>query len=244
MPAARPPGGRRNRPTHMSDAATMADTAETTAPAEATQQPPAEAQPAAEESRKVKPVDAARREAAAKKQSVRRRLDKFKAAKDLDELERLIDAERGKNPPEQPTAQPAPAQAPPAAEGAKSGAAQQAAAQQQHAGWPSAAQIAAFQPMALQIWGGIAGALSGTRYQIDQPRRVQVGPGEFVDVPPVPMLADATAPVLAKYLPAEAVSPEVALLLAVGIVFLPPATAHLVELVRERKAAGGGVQTK
>jgi hypothetical protein len=153
-----------------------------------------------------KPVDEVKRAKAAAKAAVRRRIEKLKAAKSVDELERLMKQEV--------RSEAAPADAEPAAP------TQSAPEQSAPAGWPLEEAVRAATEPAEMLWSQAALLLKGTRYALDKDKQK--------------VLVNGTAPLLAKWLPVVGNTPEAAFIVAVTMVFGPPAIAHLMEPKEEK----------
>lgn len=155
------------------------------------------------------PLNAEQREAAAKRRQVAKALERLKGAKSTDELyQRARELESGA-----PTSAGEKAPAPKAAE------------PEPVSSWPSKEAVAGMHPLALMLWGQVAEATKGTRYEL----KAREHDGQRME--PVAFLADATAPVLAKYVPAVASTPEAAMLAAVAMVFGPALLSHAKELI-------------
>lgn len=109
----------------------------------------------------------------------------------------------------------------------------------QRPGWPAPSVIAQYQPMAFDLWRQLQLGLAGTRYAIPPPEVVELptldDKGEpamaRITIDKLAVLAEGTAPVLAKWLPSVATTPESAFVQVVAMVFLPPALGHAKEFV-------------
>lgn len=97
---------------------------------------------------------------------------------------------------------------------------------------PSAAE---FVGTAMMLWAGVAERVKETRYTLEGPEvdHVLVGETKVPVTSKMKLLVDATAPVLAKYMPEVTTSAEGALCLAVVMVFGMPAIGHARELLFE-----------
>lgn len=94
---------------------------------------------------------------------------------------------------------------------------------------------AEYLPLAAGVWSQIGDALAGTRYAIGAEEKdfveLEVAGGTAKLAPKVKTLAEGTAPLLAKYVPQVAKTPETAFVVAVALVFGPPAIKHGAEVL-------------
>lgn len=171
-----------------------------------------------------KPADPEKRAKAADARLRKRYIKRLEEAESeeelLDKAEELLEQKRGR-------VRAAPAEAP----------AQPQLEPGQKPGWPPPSQIAAMQEMAQGLWSAIGRALKGTRYELKPEEKEVVGEDgkvQTVTVDPEKVLADATAPVLAKHVPAEFTTPESMLALAVASILLPRAIEHLNAIAEKR----------
>ncbi|MFZ5469464.1 MAG: hypothetical protein ACOZIN_08510 [Myxococcota bacterium] len=166
-----------------------------------------------------KPLDEEARRRRAERDRARRLLARLKDAENEEEL-RAKAAELLGAPvaaPESPSVESAPHQAAPAIPTMEPG---------QRPGWPPPSLVAEFSPVALQLWDGARRVLPARYASALEARTIN---GQ--EVRPVELLAHGTAPVLAKWVPEVATTPEAALAVAVVTVFGPVALAHAKELV-------------
>lgn len=95
---------------------------------------------------------------------------------------------------------------------------------------------AQYTPVAAALWSQIGDALAGTRYAIGAEERehveMEIPGGKVKLAPKIKTLSEGTAPLLAKYVPQVAATPETTAALAIALVFGPPAIAHGAEALR------------
>lgn len=134
--------------------------------------------------------------------------------------------------------EPEPPPHPPAADGASPSSADIATPTEtpllepgQRPGWPPPSLVAQYEPMAMELWQTFnAMVLSGTPFEL-KPRHAESGP----TVHPVEVLAKATAPVAAKYLPKVADTPEAMLGAALAMAFGAPLVAFVRQWMEQRE---------
>jgi hypothetical protein len=163
-------------------------------------------------------------------------LKKLENASDQEELFTLLERERE-------DASPSEAKEPEAPQAAPASEPDEVLEPGQRVGWPAPSKVAEFYPVALDAWTRLGELARGTRYDLS-PREVQVelpvfdGEGQQIGTrkevqvtEPLTVLAQATAPVAAKRLPALVTTPEAGLALAVAAILLLPAVEHLAQII-------------
>lgn len=155
------------------------------------------------------------REKVAKRAAVRRMLQKLESSSDADELMSRIEELRGDGAAPQKEAQGPPVRE---VEG-------QALEPGQRPGWPAPSVVAAYYPVAVDLWRAVGSELEGTAFDISAHEVEVIDPdGRRVTrvVDHVETLAAGTAPLMAKRIPDAVTTPEAGFALALASVFLPP----------------------
>lgn len=170
--------------------------------------PETEATPSTDGAKRARPpLDAAARDAQAKKRAVARLIKKAKSAKDVDELRSLMTGEAARAT-DAKEADATKQQADPADVPIKKG-------------WPTPRKIAEAEPLAAFILQGLGEFTAGTRYDLATPCKTPGG-GE---IPRAALLMQPLTCALAS-MEAPELSPGAAFAVTAGMLFGPTAVAH------------------